>query len=366
MSADEILILIMGNMTILRTFLFTLSIFLFPSNALTQTVAVQNGQERGHGWMFAEKGACYLVLPRHLAEPVGRLRLRTSAPIAEGTAFGRAPFWEGIDLAVATVKPSLQPRCTGALDDLIVPDAQRGASVAQLERLNSAGEIERTTLRIGDRDYLTFAGTVASDSRIGRGTSGAFAFSGASPLGMAVTSDEESQATFIRSGEIHIHLRRWLSEYERRFVPAAAEPEAVAPQVVDSHPITFERATQPALADEYGGSNMETAEGIFVAQPDGGLMMRFRLGENGRAVPLSQVLVTSPVGTGYAIPRNILIRFSALPDGRSMKTHFRGQMGLDGALQSRPTAPQNARVLEVHVFSVWGAGPVTIGQIQVR
>ena len=316
--------------------------------------------------MFAEGGSCYLILPRHLAEPVGRMRIRTAAPVAEGTAFGRTPFWLGVDLAVATVDASLRPRCTAALADLDLPEALRDARSAQLERLSGAGEIERVTLTIGNRTYLTFDGTVAEGARVARGTSGSFAFAQGRPLGMAVTSDGERQAQFIRSGEILIHVARWLEEHGRPFSVATKEPLATSTAEDNELPIEFVSSNVLPIQDDFFGANLTSPDGIFVAEPQGGINLTFRLGDGTAAAPLGQVVIEAPAGAGFAMPRDLLLEFSAREDGLSMRTFARGQMGLDGLYASARQAPQNARWLRVRVLNAWDPGPVALGRVRAR
>jgi hypothetical protein len=338
----------------------------YVSHTNAQTVAVQNGTQQGHGWMFAEDGACYLILPRHLAEPLGRMRIRTAAPVAEGTAFGRTPFWPEIDLAIATVDPSLRPRCTGELADLDLPGALRDTRSAQLERLSGAGEVERAPLTIGNRTYLTFDGVVPEGTRVARGTSGSFAFVQGRPLGMVITADGEQQAKFIRSGEIRIHVARWLEEHGRPFSAPAPATAATATTSEADLPIRFVNSSVLPLQDDFAGSNLTLDDGIFVAEPQGGISLTFRLGNGTAAVPLAQVLIQAPSGIGFATPRDLLIEFSAREDGLSMRPFARGQMGLDGAYATARQAPQNARWLRVRVLNAWDAGPVALGRVRAR
>jgi hypothetical protein len=337
------------------------------SRADAQTVAVQNGRENGHGWMFAEGDACYLILPRHLADPVGRMRLRTAAPVAEGTAFGRLPFWPGIDLAVATVDLSLRPRCTGQLDDLDLPGALRDARAAQLERLSGAGEIERVPLVIGSRTYLTFRGMVPDGARVAEGTSGAFAFVGDRPVGMAFTADGDRRAEFIRAGEIRIHVARWLEEHGRPFSSARTYPQTDDEDGATSDlPIRFVSSSVDPIDPGFTGENLTQPEGIFVAEPQGGVSLLFRVGEGDAAAPLAQVILEAPPDAGFEVPREVLIQFSAQPDGSSMRNFDRGEMQLDGSFATRLRQPLNARWIKVRILSAWGRGPVALGRIRAR
>jgi len=338
----------------------------FVSMSSAQTVAVQNGPERGHGWMFLDGGACYLVLPRHLAEPLGRMRVRTAAPVVEGSAFGRTPFWPGIDLAVATVDDRLRPRCTGSLDDLDPPAAFLDVRTAQLERLSGAGEIERTTVIVGDRTYLTFNGVVPEGERVAEGTSGSFAFASGLPIGMAVTSDGDRRAQFIRAGEIRINVARWLEEHGRP-LSAGIDPTLDHETTEAAElPIRFVSASVEPINAAHGGSNLTREDGIFLAEARRGLSILFQLGDGTAAVPLRQIIVEAPAGSGYATPREIIIEFSARPDQLSMRTFRRAQMGLDGRYESEPQAPQNARWLQITVLNGWDTGPVALSRVSAR
>ncbi|MEM6727380.1 MAG: hypothetical protein AAF618_02660 [Pseudomonadota bacterium] len=338
------------------------AILMFVSVAAAQTVAVLNGREAGHGWMFRHEGACFLILPRHVAEPPARMTLRTEAPVATGRAVARTPFWPGIDLAIATVDANLLPRCTGDLDTLIWPQELRATRTARLERLTFAGELERVPLTLGDRTYLQFTGTVPEGERIAQGTSGSFAFARGRPLGMSVTSSGEREATFIRGDEIRIHVARWLEEHAQPF--AAASETRPAQGARTPLPLTFVESSAPPIAAEYAGDNMLHDGSIFVAAPRGALSLRFQVGDGSAALPLSQVTIEAAAGTGFAQPRQVLIYFSPRRDGTSRRLFARGEIGLDGQFETPIQAPRNARWLELVVTNAWAEGPVGIAAVR--
>ena len=176
---------------------------------VAQTVNVQNGlNENGFGWMFRSGGTCYAVMPRHVAGPLPRVTLTTAAPVANGSGSVIHPFWPGLDLSIAVVRGGIEARCTETLDRLDLSRRAGRAARAELHRLDPTGEEERIAISLERRNYLTIDGEVATNNaEIYQGTSGAFAFVGEEPIGMAITSDDPKRLVLMRSEELSlIHI----------------------------------------------------------------------------------------------------------------------------------------------------------------
>lgn len=352
----------------LKTFL-NMALFVFvsigalsyPVNAYAQSVSIQNGLgEFGFGWMFGRNGTCYVIMPKHVAGPFPRVTVSTPAPVESVTATVIAPFWQGIDLAIGIARGSIVDRCRADLSDLNETWNVTSAHQADLLRLTPTGEISRSRLRLDERTYLTFSGTLDdAGSVIGQGTSGAFAFVNGRPAGMAITSDDPSRATFIRSGEILVHVRRYLEEQGGAFV-AASEAGAVAQtQNADALPLRFlessVRASNPLFAPE----NL-VGPGKFVFAPHS--RMQFALGFDS-VTPVSRVVIRSSPEAAETSPKSIILNWSREDDGANFRVWLRGEMGPDGVFDSGEVAPRDLRRLQVIVRDAWGSGDIVIDEV---
>ncbi|TNF57464.1 MAG: hypothetical protein EP307_13960 [Rhodobacteraceae bacterium] len=328
--------------------------------AAAQTVAVQNGMdERGHGWMFRADGVCYVAMPAHVAGLSPRVTLTTAAPVATGTGTVILPFWEGIDLGLAVARGGIEARCTESLDRL-KPDARARAAVqAQVLRLGPTGEEERVPIRIEDRGYLTFRGFPTDPSDIlAKGTSGAFAFAGDAPIGMAY--EVEDGATFMRAEEIHMNIARYLSEQGATFSATLEQtPIAAAANAV---PMTLAGSSVPPINPQFAPENM-LGPGLFVFQPQRLNQFTFDV-QGDDAKPFSSISISAPTDAGHALPKDLLIEFSTSRSDARWIQWGRGQMGPDGVYDSGARAARNMAALRVTVLSVWGDGPVAIDRIE--
>ncbi|WOI57478.1 hypothetical protein [Palleronia sp. LCG004] len=331
------------------------------SFSLAQTVAVENGLgERGFGWMFSRAGTCYAVLPRHVAGAFPRISVTSAAPVVTGTGTTIAPFWDGIDLALAVLRGAIEERCTAELDDLDPDRTNAAATRVQLLRLGGTGEEERLPLRIEDRGYLTFTGLVeeAGDS-IAQGTSGAFAFAAGQPVGMAITSDDPTRAQFMRSEEIRMNVSRYLGEQATAFARATA-PSADADRPGLS--MRLVSSSVPPDNPRHAPENM-IGDGTFVFAPARDMMFEFAL-DAGALVRVGRLRVTSPVGEGYSLPKSVLLRYAVDSEGTRFRDWKRLEMGLDGVLDTGPastTIPMTR--LRMHVFDAWSPGLIAISSV---
>lgn len=335
----------------------------YPQVALAQTVSVQNGLgERGFGWMFSHDGLCHVVMPRHVAGPFPRVTLSTAAPVESASATMIAPFWDGIDLAVGVVRGGLEDRCTGTLEDLEEDRRTAGAAAGELVRLTPAGDLERSALRIMDRGYLTFEGVVeGGGTDVAQGTSGAFVFVAGKPVGMAVTSGGTGQATFIRSGEIAIHLRRFLGEQGGTYADLQAPAAAAAESGAGALPLVFHSASLPPVNPRFAPENM-TGPGPFVFAP--APQMRFVFGfEGGGMHAVSRLRLESAPAGGQTTPREVILRWSVDETPGRFRSWTRGLVARDGLLDTGQGAARNMRWIEVIVLDAWSGGDIVIDEV---
>lgn len=327
---------------------------------------VQNGLgEKGFGWMFSHGGQCYAVLPRHVAGPLPRVTVNTAAPVASGTGTVLTPFWDGIDLALLVVRGEATQSCSGRLDSLRPDTAARRSVSANLLRLLASGEEERVPLRIENRNYLTFDGVVAtSGAEVAQGTSGAFAFVGDQPVGMAITSTATGRATFIRVEEIHMHIGRYLAEQGGAYAApttVSVQQQAEASIAVGAVTLQLEGTSMPPINPAFAPENL-LEDGLFVFDQTRTMRMSFSMADNGVST-IRQLQLISPASDEYATPKTILVQYSVDSEGLSFREWMRGQMAPDGVFDSGMLAPRNMRRIAITILDTWSDGPVAIDQV---
>lgn len=340
------------------------TILLSANLAVAQTVSIENeAGEFGHGFMFDHRGTCYVVLPDHVAGESFFLTVRTAAPVANGSASVIRPFWPGVDLALAVARGGVADRCVETLDRLTaIPSGASRAVRAQLEQLTPAGEIDRAPLVVEDRQYLTFTGVLTeTGARLGQGTSGAFAFVGENPIGMAITSDGETRADFMRIEEIAMNVERYLSEHGTTFAATAEPALPNTMTAAEALPLLLERASTAPTNPAFAAENI-LGDGLYVFEAVGRPEIVLRIGSD-EAVGLSRVLLTAPTDAGFGFPRDVKIEFSPFPDGRRWFDFGTFQVAADGVLDTGSLQPRNARMVRIFVRSGWGSSPLAIGSV---
>ncbi len=334
---------------------------LYPTNGVAQTVSVQNGLgEYGFGWMFGRGGACYVVMPKHVAGPFPRVTVSTAAPVDSATATVISPFWDGIDLSVGVARGALVDRCDAQIDDLTETRAAAAAYRADLLRLTPNGELQRRALTLSERSYLTFTGTLSDgNDDIAQGTSGAFAFVNDKPIGMAITSDDPARARFMRAGEILVHLRRFLDEQSGVYLPAddpANQTELAEP---DALPLRYIRSAMPPINPMFAPENL-VADGQFIFAPQ--RRMSFTVGFD-EIRPVSRLVIRATPSATQTSPKGLIVQWSTDKDGQRFREWTRAEMGPDGVYDTGPMAPRNLRFLKVIMLDNWGSGDVVIDSI---
>lgn len=330
-----------------------------------QEVRIQNGLgEWGYGWMFRFEGSCHIALPAHVAGPLPKVTVATAAPVATDQATVRLPFWPGLDLAVAIVDPGpLDGRCTSTLADLKQTAQSRNATEALLTRVLPLGDEERLPLRILDRNYLTFIGQVTDTTdAIGQGTSGAFAFVGSTPIGMAVTSEDTTSATFLRAEEIAMNIERYLNEQGVSF---RVEPEVTVPASEDSIGLALSEIStnSPPTLPQFAPDNLN-GPGLYVTRPGGPVEITLRL-DGLRPQGVGRLHLTAPGGE-YAVPRGIAVYLDAGAQGDKFRFWTQGRMTQDGAFDTGALAPRNARWVKIVLRDAWNAGEVALDRVTVE
>jgi hypothetical protein len=326
-----------------------------------QTVALESAGQAGYGWMFRQRAICYVIFPEHVAGIEFEVTALSSAPVETGTGTVIRPFWEGIDLAVAVLRGGIEDRCEADLSDLVAPLPGNAAALAQLERLSVTGETVRDPLHISEARYLTFTAALATGGDpVQQGNSGAFAFVGGRPIGMAYRSADNASAIFMRSEEIHMNVARYLSEHGNTF--AAPAPRRPFEPLEGSLPLALERVSAPPVESRFAPENT-LREGTYVFDLQGRAQLVYRI--EGGPGTMSRVAMTAPVTEEHTLPREVLVEVSPTEDGARWFFVGRYEMGPDGVLDTGPAQRRRARMVRLTVVSAWQPGPVGIGRVSV-
>lgn len=348
-------------------FALLLIVATYPAPGSAQAVRIENGDgEHGHGLMFNHSGICYVILPRHVAgqDMHPRVNLSTAAPVVHGTGNVLRPFWEGIDLALAVASEAMRPRCTLRLNDIAPKSAVQSASKAHLLRLMPDGSEERFRIDVEDRNYLTFDARVADteSAEIAQGTSGAFAFSEGTPIGMAITSDDPKNATFIQIEEIIMNVRRYVSQSRSQSGPESVNMSLSPSQSFEGRlPIGLVSASVPAISPSLAAENM-LGESLFVFMPAKRMVFEFKF-ETDTNPSISRFRIVSPKDPRYAMPKNVLIEVSTDETGENFKPYLRYTLGPDGVLDTGSFAKRYVRRFRVIVLDAWNDGPIAIDRV---
>jgi len=327
-----------------------------------QTVSVTNDiGGNGYGWMFQSEGICYMVTPRHVAGELPRITVKSEAPVANGIGTVFRPFWPGLDLALAVVRGGIEERCTETLDSLQVSRLARSSQTAQLLRLSPSGEPQRQRLNLNRRTYLTWEALVAAaDGSVYQGTSGAFAFVGSEPIGMAIESENTNSLRLMRSEEIYMNVARFLAEEGGAVVtqskpPHDTEAEEIRLQLVST--------TAPPTEPRFAAENLLT-EGVYLFEPLQTSEILFRVDGN-KATSLSRFRMTAPKEGPHAQPKDFLVMIDNSAGGTRFRSWIRGQMAPDGQFDSGPMAPRSARWIKIFILNGRAAGPIGIESVSL-
>ena len=340
---------------------------LFSNGAEAQAVRIQNGLgEWGYGWMFRHAGSCHVALPLHVAGPLPRVTIATTGPVVTDQAIVQKEFWPDMDLALAFVEPGpLLPRCTAELSDLGQTPRTRTAAEAMLLRVSPLGDEERVPIRIVDRKYLTLdAEVVDPEDVVAQGTSGAFAFVGSTPIGMALTSDDPTRLTLLRAEEIEMNLARLIAQQGVAFRAVPGEAEAgTAADVRPGYDIVEISANSPATLPQFSVDNL-TGPGFYVTEPQAPVEITLRLdGPTPRSV--GRVRLFAP-GGDYAVPRDIAVFLDASEAGDRFRFWTQGRMTADGRFDTGALAFRNARWVRILLRDTWTAGTVALDRVTVE
>ncbi|MFZ2871283.1 hypothetical protein [Zavarzinia sp.] len=333
--------------------LFALA-FPLASPAWAESVAVNQGE--GQGLIFSHRGHCYLILPQHVHGRSRAVTIATASPALTGDARIFRSFAPGMDLSIGLVSAGLGNRCAERWQDLPArTDALLDQSdEAVLTFIAASGLAENRAMRIVSRDLdLLTASVTGARDQIFKGTSGAVLRMKGVIIGMAVTSADTSEASFIRIDAIREKLDRLLDSEAATPAPTpeiAADNGTCGP-ALSSRVAGITCSREPVSAD-YACSNL--LHGRPVRFSPGPVELIVELA-GGAPVPVGALRLASRPAEGEAIaPKTIRASFDFAPTLRDRWLPF-GQVDVtpfgDGAVVngSRP----RARRLKLSITSTW-------------
>lgn len=295
-----------------------------PITTRAETVSVNDGQ--GHGFMFRHGGQCYAILPHHVH--ASDAPFSVSAPDRAEPGLGFVQFRRpGADLAVAEVTGSVTKYCTVPWSDLVAAAARTpGLGPVDVVRINRQGAAQSLPLKL---DGMPWEALRAQDGQAGGhhrylslsapdgvaihpGTSGAFVFRDAVPLGMVLNAIPPNKARALALEEITGPVGRWLQS--RTVHISDKKADATAGEGVPFEVVGFgAAATDPshsAVSLQGGGtyrySGRNTENVVEIGFPAGTTSIGSLV--VGRLVPAPQIGITTP--TRLTVRTKVGDRFS--------------------------------------------------------
>jgi len=320
--------------------------------------------------MVTSGGACYLLLPAHVAGDFPFVDVLTEAPIRIGQALVSRPFWSvpdgdgrvrGIDLAIGVVRGAPTEVCEIPLDRVRPPQRLSDAT-GDLVTILPGGQVERVQMAVTDTRYLEFEAEVRSaGAELYPGRSGSFLFVDGAPAGMIVRAadSDRTSGTFVRTEEIAMNARRWISDqgvqFAGAFVPKAAPQEA-------GFSVRVFEASEPPVGPEFPAEATLSVDGAYVAAPTRPLRIVYKV-EGDQPASLSRVIISSDPTGEYALPRTVVIEVDSTPTRTRPRSFWSGQMAPDGLVDTGERTGTSVRWITVTVRDAWTPGPVGIAQV---
>jgi hypothetical protein len=197
--------------------------------AAGEPVLVNQGS--GLGYVFSNRGNCFIILPEHVHGDRRVVTLRTSTPSIFGDAKIFKSFMPGADLSIGFVSSDLGGRCSSTWEQM----QERTDSLldktdsAVLVRIDAQGGEELIPMRIVNRDYDMLTAVIADTNdkrKIYQGTSGAILKIGDVVIGMAVRASDDRTARVLRIDEIKSEVGRLIEAREQGRAYATEPPSA--------------------------------------------------------------------------------------------------------------------------------------------
>lgn len=352
----------------IETLLFALPIVLAASGVSARPVQVEDG--KGNGFLFHNRGVCYVVLPTHVH---GRAPFRLSARDPSGLGTGRVIHRAdtALDLSLGVVSGTLTGSCGpswNALPSSVDPVPGQSVTVVRYEQ----GSVETIRSMITTVTFSHFEiAPVPEETRFfAARTSGSFVFSGERPVGMIVEAADRQSAYVLRMDEIHDRLRRVVEDWYED--DGCTDPGGCDSPIPDPAPATLSgfRLTgwsPHAISGEYGAEAMVAGQAPFIAPiaRDQPVTLTF---ESDRIHDISRLVLTSKADNATSSsPKLVIVRIDTSSDGIDRWRNFKSPRDMiPGEPLDLRRGPTHARRVQVEIHSSWGDGPVRIDSVAIE
>jgi hypothetical protein len=350
------------------TLLVALPIALTAPTVCARPVQIEDG--KGNGFLFHNRGVCYVILPTHVH---GRGPFQVSARDPSGIGTGRVIHRAdaALDLSLGVVSGSLTESCGpswAALPSSIDPAAGQPVTVVRYEQ----GSVETIRSMITTVTFSHFEiAPVPGETRFfAARTSGSFVFSGDRPIGMIVEAGDRQSAYALRMDEIHDRLRRVVEDwYEDE---GCTDPDGCDTPIPDPAPATLSgfRLTgwsPHAISGDYGAEAMIAGQAPFIAPitRDRPVTLTF---ESDDIHDISRLVLTSKADNETSFsPKFVIVRIDTSSDGIDRWRNFKSPRDMvPGEPLDLRRGPTHARRVQVEIHSAWGAGPVRIDSVAIE
>ncbi|MEQ9696019.1 hypothetical protein [Shimia sp. SDUM112013] len=218
-----------------------------------EVVSIQNG--KGHGFLFHYAQQCLMVLPQHVHGRRPSLTFSGRSVQFSGQASVLYQHIDELDLSLAQVTQIGGDNCGPAWFDLVATRGQTLPDQVTLRRVEGQGVSTRTPMHVNEQGPTRFRAKVFSAfsaNGIYQGTSGATAFAGTVPIGMAIEAPRADTADFLRYDRIVEGIARVaglpMEKPSGSTVYSEFEPSAGMVRHADEGPAAVYTPDQPTFA----------------------------------------------------------------------------------------------------------------------
>ncbi|MCF3972592.1 hypothetical protein [Paracoccus salsus] len=353
---------------LIQSLALALPVAVFPALTDARPVWVEDGS--GNGFLFRNRGVCYVILPTHVH---GRGAFRLSARNPSGLGTGRIIHKAdaALDLSLGVVSGTLEKDCGQDWADLpqrVAPVV--GQTVTAVRYEQGSVETIRSMITTVTFTHLEIAPLPDETRFFAARTSGAFVLDGTRPLGMIVEAEDRQSGYVLRWDEIYDRLRRVVEDWYEE--DGCTDPAGCDNPVPDPAPATlsgFRLASwKPhGISGEHGAEAMVAGLGPYVApisrtEP---VILTF---EADTIREVSRVVLRSDADNETSVsPKLVMVRVDTSSDGVERWRDFRSPQDMvpGEALDLRRGAT-HARRLRIEIRSGWGDGPVRLDSVAIE
>lgn len=353
---------------VIQAGLCALALALSPVAVDARSVQVEDGT--GNGFLFHNRGVCYVILPTHVhSRGAFRLSARDPSGLGSGRVIHKADA--ALDLSLGVVSGTLTERCGPAWGDLpasIDPAAGQPVTVVRYEQ----GSVETIRSMVTTVTFTHFEIAPAPEETrfFAARTSGSFVYDGERPLGMIVEAEDRQSAYVLRMDEIHDRLRRVVEDWYEE--DGCTDPEGCDSPIPDPAPASLSgfRLTgwsPHAIGGEFGAEAMVAGQAPYIAPIARGAPVTLTF-EADSIRDISRLVLTSQADNDTSFsPKLVIVRIDTSSDGIDRWRNFKSPRDMvPGEPLDLRRGPTHARRVQVEIHSAWGNGPVRIDSIAIE